>query len=240
MSSNNGTSSDPHIHEIKCIFCKKIIHACNDEDCKKHTTVHFPDKIKQAPIKVDMGLNPWTDGICEEEICQVKWMMKMWEMAFLTYTSEFNLEEAKVINSTFRILMLKPDKIEQLVKNGTLNAIVTPMEFVTARTFGWESMSPEAVQTMVEILAAALKRVSEIALKQNSKINIKKKLNDETAKKVADSKKAQAEPNKSAGRPTQTKWEKFLTAQKKIYPGVSDDQLLPHLAKLGYTPETVK
>lgn len=267
MTSNNGTEhsndcnycgssnckSEFH-HRMHCIYCKKFLHSCCNDNCAEIHPVHLPPetdiinefespktkKIEEIErFKIDMGTNTLTDGVCNEELCQVKWMMNVWKFAFLQHKN--NEVKEKSLLSMFRILMLKPEKMDQLVKSGVIDATTTPAQIISSRQFGWEKCDPETMQHFTSLVGDCFKAMSQVVIKQNSKINIKKKISDETLKKIEDSKKKAEEKNESTnGRPKMSKWDKFLAGQRKIYPNVPDDQLLPHLAKMGYTPETVK
>ena len=240
-------------HTIRCIYCKSKIHSCCDDDCKEIAkkldipsetdlveVIESP-KTKQLEeiqrFKIDMGIDPEHDGICNQEICQVKWQMNVWKLAFLQYKN--NDIKQRALDSTFRILMLKPDKFAQLVKSGVIDANITPKEFVNARNFGWELMQPEEAQTFQAILEASFRRVTEIVVSQNSKVNIKKKLSDETVKKVQEAQQKATEKTKKTPAPKVSKFIKLIQDHMNRFK-MTEDQAKDYLAKMGMTEDTVK
>jgi hypothetical protein len=273
MTNNNGTNSDstqetcPYCskancksefhHKQRCIYCNKITHTCCDEDCKlinklppippetdlvemiESKTTKKLEEIER--FQIDMGVNPAISSVCESELCQVKWMMNVYKLAFEQYKN--NDIKTKALDSTFRILMLRPEKFAQLVKNGTIDPTITPIEFVNARSFGWEKQTPEENQVFQTILEACFKRVIEIGIKQNSKVNVKKKLSDETLAKIAEHDRKLAEEKKakaaSASKPQLSKYEKLI--QKTMHDfKCTREKAIEFQASIGNTEEVVK
>src|SRR5215510_4488561 len=83
-------------HTIRCVYCKQKMHSCCNDDCREIKVPAIPaetnlvEEIESVTTKkleeintykIDMGTNPLYDGVCNSEVCQLKWQMNVWKLA---------------------------------------------------------------------------------------------------------------------------------------------------------------
>src|SRR2546430_15031070 len=101
----NNLQENPDIMCIqKCTYCNTITHQCNNEDCSE-------------PAR----------AVCQNQLCQAKLLIEYYQAQVLEL-KEINRDElltlkektakqAKIID-TYRLLMMTPANMENLVNNG--------------------------------------------------------------------------------------------------------------------------
>jgi|SRR5215510_2127435 len=248
--------SDYH-HNMHCFYCKDFVHSCCTEDCDFINKDFVPKDLKNEfgievsadevkivrgkQIQIDLGLDILRDTVCNKVVCQSLWAANVWKLAFLQTKNDF--EQFKVVNSSFRILGLKADKLDNLVKSGVLNISTSPKDFVRARMEGWEKCHPDSLETVGEVFSEAMKAIFTILQTMGTKQNLKKRKEDELQQKIQERDK-QAQQNNNGhnkvGRPKLSKFEKMKAEFKAKYPTAKDEEIIEHLKKMGLTEDTVK
>lgn len=249
--------SDYH-HVMHCLYCREEVHSCCDKDnCeymgknlvpveveKELTGLEFSANdianSRKQGIKIDLGLDLEKQTICNKDVCQALWSANVWKLALLA--TKHDLEQYKTIHSAFRILGLKPDKLDQLTKTGVLNITTTPKEYVRARVEGWEKCHPDTVQTITEIFSECMKASYTIVQSQGTKQSLKQRKEKEIAEANAQKEvKASSNGNsKKESKPRLSKYEKMKQEFMQRYAGTSEQEIVEHLKKMGITEETYK
>jgi|GEM_PF-4197423 len=234
MSETNNESFE---HRIHCLFCKTLLHSCNDEDCKEIKRPKNPPETKEF---VNGSISLLNDGVCTSEICLIKFQAHTWQLAF--EKCKENLEESKRINSTFRIFGMSFDSLLDLFKNGKIDLDITPREYLNSRTLGWEKLGEtaegiETLQIVNQLHELAMRRTSEIILKSGSKLQIKKQVSETSKKKILN--KESENKSGSISKPKISKYDKMVNSHMSKY-GIQKDEAKSFLAKMGITPESME
>lgn len=174
------------VHSHLCKFCDlKAIHLVKIK-------VKFIAQVCAGPLAINTSIIEVEEPeLCDEPIqivcakieCQLRLKLEtyQWKLA----QAEKNIEAYKVEIDAFRILMLKPETMEDGVEKGKYS-VFNSTQWVSSRGAMWEDkMSFDTQLIFLDLFTKVQQKYAEIVGKQATKLKIKKELFDKSSKETA-------------------------------------------------------